>query len=238
MSQPPKAAIAQRTHRLVLSRFPTIGIFDGLGASEDELRAGFIFEAMTNDRLTEAQSRLGHLGEGEILSGPGASMVMAAFLHVNAQGGRFTDGRLGAWYAAFDVETAIEETAFHNHRRLSASDGGFPNRMQLRELIAEVDGAFFDIRRDGGWDLREIDRLSDPDPATYVTTQAFAAPLRWPTEGPLGEGVVHDSVRRGGGVNVCVWLPSRVKLPVVQGDHYEYAWDSAGEMSRYRLTEV
>lgn len=238
MSEPPRLNLQQRTHRLILSRFPTVGVFDGFGASEDELRAGFLFEALTNDRLTQAEARLAHLGAGEVLSGETAPMVMAAFLHADEQGGRFTDGRLGGWYAAFDVETAIEETAFHNHRRLAASEGGFPNRMHLRELIADVAGDFINIRAGGGHDEEEIGRLHDPDPGSYAATQAFAAPLRWPTDGPPGDGVLYDSVRRPGGVNVCVWLPSRVRLPVKQGDHYEYAWDVEGAMTRHRLVAV
>lgn len=238
MSTRPGLALQQRTHRLMLSRFPTVGIFDGLGATEAELRAGFLFEALTNDRMTQAEARLSHLGAGEIINGNTASLVMAAFLHANDEGGRFTDGRLGGWYGSFDVETAIEETAFHNHRRLAASENGFPNRMYLRELIAEVAGDFFNARRGGGCDEGEIERVSDPDPASYATTQAFAAALRWPPDGPPGEGILYDSVRHPGGVNVCVWLPSRVRLPVLQGDHYEYAWDAGGDMTRHRLVAV
>src|SRR3546814_16462017 len=76
----------------------------------------------------------------------GASMVMAAFLHADPAGGRFTDHRLGAWYAAGDIATAIEETVYHQERRLRASAGGFPNRIQMRELIADLEEMFLDLR--------------------------------------------------------------------------------------------
>jgi hypothetical protein len=52
-----KAAIHQKTHRLIASRFPTVGVFDDLTSDPQDLRAAFLLESLTNDRL--AAKRLG-----------------------------------------------------------------------------------------------------------------------------------------------------------------------------------
>jgi hypothetical protein len=69
-----------------------------------------------------------------------------AFLHADETGGRFTDGRLGARYASFGVDTAIAETVHHSTRRLRLSDGAFPANIQMRELVAGIDCTLVDIR--------------------------------------------------------------------------------------------
>src|SRR3546814_15715612 len=131
----------------------------------------------------------------------GASMVMAAFLHADPAGGRFTDHRLGAWYAAGDIATAIEETVYHQERRLRASAGGFPNRIQMRELIADLEEMFLDLRG-----LRSSD-AELYHPHDYSASQAFAAARRR-TFASMGEPVfVHDTVRHSGAPTVCVVPP-------------------------------
>lgn len=110
MSAPARARIHESTHRLIASRFPTVGVFDDIATDKDELAIAFLLESVTNDRLAILSRRLPLLPPEEIVQGLGASLVMAAFLHADPAGGRFTDGRLGAWYASLDVGTAIAET--------------------------------------------------------------------------------------------------------------------------------
>jgi hypothetical protein len=220
-----------RTHRLIASRFPTVGVFDDIADTEEDLRAAFQLESLTNGRI-QATERLLSLPLGGIVAGPTASIVMAAFLHCAEGGGRFSDNRLGAWYAATDIETAVEETVFHNERRLRLSDAGFPTRLQMRELVVDLDLDVLDIRGLAG----ERPDLYDPD--SYLRSQAFAAERRWPYAEPGLDGLVYDSVRRKEGQNVCVFRPGAVPLPIVQGAHYEYAWDGAGELTVLALTKV
>ena len=230
-----RTRIHDRTHRLIASRYPTIGVFDGLADDEEELRLAFLLESATNDRHRLHANRLSLLPLGEVVSGPTASIVMAAFLHVDEQGGRFTDGRLGAWYASLAVETAIAETLDHSDRRLRLSEGAFPSTIQIRELVATPDVELCDLR--GEQETRP--ELYHPDPANYAAAQAFAADLRWPGEGGLGEdGLIYDSVRHEGGINLCLFRPSLIPLPVLQGDHYEYRWDARGQTHVVRLTNV
>src|SRR5690606_23599626 len=108
--------------------------------------AAFVLEALTNDRVTRAAARLARLTDDDLVQGPGATFVMAAFLHSDDVGGRFTDHRLGAWYASFDVTTAIAETLYHHERRLKLSDGVFPVTIQMRELKTHIDGLHVDLR--------------------------------------------------------------------------------------------
>src|SRR5215217_2105786 len=139
MTAPARAHVCESTYRLIASRYPPVGVFDDLAADKDELAMAFLLESATNDRLAILSRRLPRLPENEIVQGPGATMVMAAFLHADHAGGRFTDGRLGAWYASFDVDTAIAETVHHSTRRLRLSDGAFPANIQMRELVADID---------------------------------------------------------------------------------------------------
>lgn len=217
---------------MIATRFPTVGVFDDIAADEDDLRAAFEIEDLTNTRQV-ATNRLRQIPGGEVAAGGvGASLVMAAFLYAHESGGRFTDHRLGGWYAATELETAIQETVFHNHRRLAASSAGFPARIQMRELVAELDEDFLDLRG------RRNDRPELYDPEDYAASQAFAASHRWPFAAVAEAGVIYDSVRRAGGTNVCVWRPLSVALPVIQGDHYEYVWNAGGEVTVLRLTNV
>lgn len=227
-----RRAVRGDSHRLIASRYPVIGVFDDVAADAADLRAAFLLESLTNDRLALAARRLQRLPDQEMVTGAGASLVMAAFLHADPAGGRFTDGRLGAWYAALDVETAIAETLYHNDRRLRLSAGGFPNRIQIRELIAAISAGLLDLRglRQARPELYAMD--------DYSASQAFGTGLRWPRSGDPETGIIYDSVRRAGGTNVCLFRPPEVRLPVVQGGHFEYRWDSQGLASVVTLTDV
>jgi hypothetical protein len=220
------------THRLIASRFPTVGAFDDLTTDPDELAIAYLLETATNDRLSILSRRLPLLPVEEIVQGSGATMLMAAFLHADEAGGRFTDGRLGAWYASFDVETAVVETVYHSTRRLRLSDGAFPSSIQMRELIATIDCDLVDIRGLG----ERRPELYHPD--DYAAARAFGVTLRWPKEGEGANGIVFDSVRHSGGTNVCVYRPSLVQIPVIQADHYEYRWNGTGEVSILKLTNI
>jgi hypothetical protein len=227
-----RARVRENTHRLIASRYPTLGAFDDVAADKEELAVAFLLESITNDRLALLSRRLSLLPPDEIVQGPGATMVMAAFLHADEAGGRFTDRRLGAWYASFDVETAIAETLHHSTRRLRHSERPFPSSIQMRELVARVDCELVDIRS-----LKES-RPGLYRPDDHAAGQALGIALRWPASGAGENGIVYDSVRRAGGTNVCVYRPSLIVLPLSQADHYEYRWDFSGRASVLKLTNV
>jgi RES domain-containing protein len=232
MSEVARSRLTARTVRLIASRFPPVGVFDDIAGSEADLRAAFELEELTNTRLM-ATARLRQIPGGEVAHGaPGASLIMAAFLYASETGGRFTDGRLGGWYAATELGVALAETAYHHERRLRASAQGFPARIQMRELVAVFDAEFLDLR---GLQASHPDLYHLDD---YAASQAFAAARRWPFATVAETGVIYDSVRRPGGVNLCVWRALSVPTPVEQGDHFDYVWDAAGQLSILKLTSV
>lgn len=232
MTAPAHAHVRETTHRLIASRFPTVGVFDDLSNDKEEVGIAYLLESATNDRSSILSRRLPLLPESEIVQGPGATLVMASFLHADENGGRFTDGRLGAWYASLEIETGIAETVHHSTRRLRLSRGAFPSNIQMRELTAGVDCDLRDIRAT----RHQNPELYEPD--DYSQSRLFGLALRWPKSGQPTNGIIFDSVRRDGGVNVCIYRPSLVLLPVNQADHYEYRWDAAGVVSVVRLTNV
>jgi hypothetical protein len=227
-----RARVRTSTHRLIASRYPPVGVFDDLTADPDELMIAYLLESVTNDRLAILSRRLPLLPGNEIVQGPGATIVMAAFLHADEAGGRFTDGRLGAWYASFEVDAAIAESLHHNSRRLRMSDGVFPANIQMREFVADIDCTLVELRGQ----QKSRPELYDPD--GYNAGQAFGVGLRWPATGDGENGIVYDSVRRPGGTNVCIFRPSLIQLPVKQADYYEYRWDASGNASVLRLTNL
>ncbi len=230
-----RSPISGLSHRIINSRYPTMGVFDAYCDDEAELRIAFELEQATNPRLNAAMGALGRLPAGSLLAGgrdDGASMVMAAFLHCSASGGRFNDRTLGAWYAAMDQATAIAETIYHNDRRLRLSAVRLPTFIQLRELLATLDHALLDLRGAQA-SHPELYALDD-----YRASQAYAAGIRWPDNDPGEDGLISDSVRQEEGTNISLFRPQAVPLPVRQGDHLQYDWDRRGAVTVTRLTGV
>lgn len=224
----PRAPVSGCSHRLIASRWPTTGVFDDLTADEEELRIAFILEGLTDDSLAPAVRHLALLPPGEIVP---STLIMSAFLHADPAGGRFTEERLEAWYASLAVETAIAETLYHHHRRLALSAGGFPQTIQMRQLIAEINTELIDIR---GMQITRPDLYHLTD---YSASQEFGTSLRW-RDGIIAEnGLVYDSVRHAGGTNVCLYRPSLVGRPS-QSDYFEYRWDARGQVTVVKLTPL
>jgi RES domain-containing protein len=223
----PTARFRARTHRLIASRWPTIGVFDSV-ASADDLESALLLETLTNDRVNETLARLGQLDRSEWVTGePGATLVMVAFCHPAPGDGRFNSEALGAWYCASEIETAIAETVYHHTRRFAHSANGFCHVIQMRELISEIDAEVCDLRG-----LRERHpELYDPE--SYAASQPFGEALRRAE----ANGIVYGSVRRPTGTNLVVYRPSLLP-PVLQGDHFDYRWTGSTAPAVVKLTGV
>jgi hypothetical protein len=210
-------AIAQRRitgscHRLVPARHPPVGVFDRVASAAD-LEATLELEALSDD---QAKARLGILRllprEDWMVGEPGATLVMAAFCHPSPVGARFTDSRLGGYYAALDLETAVAETVHHNTRRLLET-GTLHVRMVMRHILAAIDAS-----------LHDICGLQDQAPNLYHTedyraSQAFGARLR----GDGANGIAYHSVRRAAGTCIVVFRP-RLVLNAADAGHFAYHW--------------
>jgi RES domain-containing protein len=220
LPEPPLAFVHHRTHRLIASRYPTIGVFDELVSAEDAAAAMEI-ELLTNGRLRAA----GRLPPSMLVHGAqGATMINAAFAYTDVRGGRFHGPELGCWYAAFAVQTAIRETVHHHTRRLALSEAGFRQTIQMRELLTTPRARLHDIR--GRAD--ELAPIYDRD--DYTASQAFGRALRQAGS----KGIVYDSVRHEGGTCLAVFDPWLLP-PVIQGDQYQYSWTGAPEPQVVKL---
>jgi len=204
------AAAPAPCHRLVPSRFPPIGLFDTVATAAD-LAAVMELEGWTNDRLVA--DRIRRLPPSEwVYSRPNASIVMASFLHIAAHGSRFNGGDLGAWYASAGLRTAIAEVGHHLRRELVAR-GVAEGRRTYRAYTAVLTGSsYLDIRG------QQVERPYLYAPDSYAASQVLGEQVR----AAGGDGILFDSVRHVGGINVVAYRPSKV-LDVTQADHYDVA---------------
>ena len=198
--------------RIIPSRFPPIQLFERV-ADPADLEAIIALEAMTNPRLRDEIGDIQLVPPEERIAGPGTSVIMAAFTHLNPAGSRFSDGSYGVYYAGMTLETAIKETTHHREAFMRATS---QPRMQLdqRVYIADLDAALHDIRGQ----RREQPGLYDRD--SYGAAQSFARALR----AAGSSGVVYDSVRHEGGQCAAVFRP-RALSHCRQEKHLCYVWD-------------
>lgn len=203
----PDVEAPQPSHRLIPSRFPPVGLFDTVTRAAD-LEAVMELAGWTNDRLVA--ERIARLPRREWVFGrANASIVMAAFLHAPPGGTRFAGPDLGAWYAAARLETAVAEVGHHLRREAVARRKSDLTR-RYRAYQARLDGRYRDTRAMAA----EMPGIYASD--DYTRSQAFGENLR--KSG--ADGLVYDSLRHAGGVNVVAYRPTKV-LDVVQAEHLE-----------------
>jgi hypothetical protein len=168
----------------------------------------------TSDRLVAA--RINRLPQQEWVYGrPNSSVVMAAFLHVAPGGMRFNGADLGAWHASAALRTAAAEVAHHLRREAVARRIATVQR-KFRTYTAALAGSYLDIRG------QQAARPDVYDSITYMAAQALGEQVR--TTG--GAGIIFDSLRHIGGVNIVAHRPPNV-LDVLQTDHYEISVQAA-----------
>ena len=195
------------SYRLIPSQFPPIGLFETVARAAD-LEAVMELVGWTNDRLVA--DRIQRLPEKEWVYGtPNASIVMASFLHVAPGGMRFNGPDLGAWYAADDLKTAAAEVG-HHLRREAVARGVATMARTYRSYAATLHGDYLDIRGE------QTLRPDIYDGTSYAASQVLGEQVR--SKGRAG--ILYDSVRLRGGVNVVAHRPRNIQ-DVVQADHFE-----------------
>lgn len=201
-------------YRLVPSRYPPVGLFDRV-AGRDEAEAAMAVEGLTNPRLRQEAGDIRLVPDGEWLSGPGTTPIMAALTHPHPDGGRFNPPETGAYYAARALNTAIREIQYHRGRDLA--DAGIEREViEMRCYITGLDGRLHDVRTPQT-EWGDIYHLTD-----YGAGQALAASLL-----EIGSiGVAFTSVRDPGGRCVGLYRPRRALHPprVRQGSHLRCYW--------------
>lgn len=213
----PRAIPVARTrwkpsYRLIPSRYPTVGLYDAI-ADPADLDVIYAIEGLTNPRIRDELGELHLVPPAERLVGPGSSVVMAAFTHLNPDGSRFSDGSYGVYYAARSRDTALAEVG--HHRAIFLARTAEPAiDIDLRLIEADVDAPLHDLRG-----LRE----SEPavyDPDHYAAAQGLGRKLR-----ELGShGVQYYSVRHAGGLCVGILRP-RALRNVRAAAHIALHWD-------------
>ena len=211
--------------RIIPSRFPPIQLFERV-TEPDDLEAIFELDSLTNSRLRDEAGDISLVPPDEWVSGPGTSIIMAAFTHLNPEGSRFSDGTYGVYYAANDRATAIAETQHHRERFMRATKQGYME-LDMRVYVTDLDGQFQDLR--GQQKTQPLVYHND----NYAAGQHLAKTLH--KEG--SNGIAYDSVRCEGGQCVAVFRP-RLLSNGRQESHLCYVWDGNRIASVYEKREL
>ena len=204
MKSPKQSKVEQdRTHRLIPYRYSDRGrpILNLLAQDDDDLLSDLTeLEGATNDRLLGESGRLPGASAIELVSGFRlAHIVNASFAHAHPSGGRFNSGGRGAWYAAFEMQTAQTEVAFHRAVELKEVDWKAKEVSRYIDYLADFRYEFHDIRGDRDF----VDCL---DPNSYAASQTLG--LKLLTSGSAG--IVYPSVRQKDGLCIACFRPPLV----------------------------
>lgn len=207
------------THRLIPYRYSDRGrpILNRLAEGDDELLSDLTeLEGATNDRLLGESGKLPGITAIELVSGFRlAHIVNAAFTHAHPLGGRFNTGGRGAWYAAFEMETAQAEVAFHRSEELKEIGWTLEETSPYIDYVADFRYDFHDIRDDQ-------DFLDCLDPKSYAASQRLGVQLL----GTGSPGIVYPSVRHAGGTCIVCFRPPLV-LNVQEGSTIAFTFVNA-----------
>lgn len=198
-------------HRIIRSIHPPVDLFEDLADPED-WEALASAEAKTNPRVRDAFGNLGLVPVERRVAGPGATYLMAPFVHVSPdRPGRFTDGTYGVFSAGDSEEVAIREVAFHHARMMKATDEPPGWTSQFRRLVGPLDAELHDVSG--------LPAVCDPD--DWTSGQQVGRALR----AAGSDGVLYPSARCPGGWCVGLFWPDVMRAPPVQASHYDFHYD-------------
>jgi hypothetical protein len=219
---PLRAIRWRKAYRIIPSRYPPVGPWDRIADPKD-FEALSELEGLTNPRIRAELGALALIPPQRRVSGPGTTPIMAAFMHLNPEGSRFSDGSFGVFYAAHELDTAIRETVYHRERFMQRTQEP-AMALQMRCYVTAVNRRLHDLR--GGFPAQH-------NPDNYLASQKLAGTLR--ERG--SDGIAYDSVRRAGGQCAALFWPDCV-APCTQGPHYAYQWDGQRIAHVTELREV
>ena len=212
VTAPVRRVVWPRSSRIIRSIYPPIDLFEDI-ADPADWEALASAEAKFNPRIRESIGDLSKVPLARRVTGPGASWVMAPFVHCSPlRPGRFSDGTYGLYYAGDSTEVAIAETIHHHTQTMLATAEPAGWTSQFRELVGAVDT-----------ELDDVSGLADLlHPDDYSASQRFGAARR--TAG--SNGIFWPSLRYEGGNCVAVFWPDVVPIPT-QGSHFAYYWNGS-----------
>ncbi len=200
--------------RIIRSVYPPIDLFEDI-ADPADWPLLIAAEQKTNPRLMATIGQLDLVPAERRVSGPGASYLMAPFVHATPdRPSRFSDGRFGILYVARDFDTALFETIHHHQLFMARTREPAGWTSQFREIVMAVAAPLADLR--GG----ALPAALDPD--DYRAGQRLGTELK----AAGAQGVVYPSVRRTGGECAGLFYPDLADEPV-QARHLDYHWNGA-----------
>ena len=212
---PPLTPLRQfDTCRLLPSRFADVedSVLAPLADNDAHLHDLFELDNATNARLRTQNGGASGISVDELVFGlPNFRIVNAAYTYARPEGSRFNDSRRGAWYCAFDPETALAEVSFHKAVEY-AEINRFDDSVQYQTMLADFTASFHDLRGKP----RFAPCLA---PDSYIASQTLAESLL--DGGSMG--VIYPSVRHPGGTNLACFRPALVGN-VRKGTAYRLTW--------------
>ena len=171
-----------------------------LAKDQRELEDLIELDGATNERLLGEANRLPGISVHELLFAvPYAHIVNSAFTHAHPAGGRFNGPERGAWYAAFELETAQAEIMFRKSEELREINWNEPETFTFDDYLADFRAEFHDIRGHSSY-AACLDRKS------YAASQALARTLL----ASGSSGIVYPNVRRAKGTCIACFRPALV----------------------------
>jgi hypothetical protein len=202
------------TYRLIPSRFAAHEepVLTGIAEDEAHLAELSDLDRATDERLRGERGLLPGIGMDELVFGvPNFLIINAAFTYARPEGSRFSGPERGAWYCAFDIETALAEVSFHKSVEYQEI-GRFDDSVTYEALLADFTNEFHDLRKDSRF-------ASCLNSRSYVASQRLAARLLE----TASVGVIYPSVRRSGGTHLACFRPAVVGN-VRPGERYRFSW--------------
>jgi RES domain len=223
---PPLIAVRQfDTVRLIPSRFADQedSVLKTIAQDDDHLQDLFALDNATNARLAAEFGRPSGIGVDELVFGiPNFRIINAAFCYPQPAGSRFNSGERGAWYCAFDADTALAEVIFHKSVEY-AEINYFEDSLSYQAFFADFNTQMHDLRASNK-------HHACLDAQSYIAAQALAAQLL--AAGALG--LVFPSVRRPGGTNLACFRPALVGN-VRRASIYQLDWTGTSTPSVRQL---
>ena len=214
---PPETEISQPfTIRLIPSAYFEPPILRPLVDRDSEIDVLQAIERRTSKRLSQRKIN-------PYFQDWGSSCVEAAFAYRKEGGNRFNDFNHGAWYAAFDEQTAIAEVAFHKTRELGFirdPDRRYRDEKCYNGLQASFIGRFHDVRESEP----ETDYLHANTDVGYPAGQSLADDLLKTGS----RGLIYPSVRNPGGT-CLVAFQEIVVQDVRPSAKWMLTWDGSPE---------
>lgn len=199
-------------YRLVNSKFPPIALFDQVAKPAD-FEIIYELQALTNPRIAAEVGNLAMIDKEEIPFGiRGCSY--ATFTHVNQNGGRFNTANFGVFYAASNIQTALEEVKYHQENYFKNTPELKYERFVFRVLQCQFSSVMCSNISGLGFDHPYY------NPTDYSESQAYAIELK-----RAGfDCIQYDSVRNKGEICWGLFTP-KIISDVIQTMHYEIIYN-------------